>query len=210
MSRCPIAFQVSPAFAQITLVLILAISPLDLPAQAARKAGPKGNAAEGFSRDVASQYLMALQKSDYVTLAKMTDIHRAFEEERIQDKNPRSLWPGLMASRIQERIEGLQWGATECLAPSNLPCETAHNEYPWVRAQLAQVPPGCKWAVTEVRPIGARNGATVKVFVEIEYPPTVFSSSDSGWPLRRSIAVLAIRDQFVLSMTRVSAGDVRR
>lgn len=59
------------------------------------------------ARSLMDRYLLAAQKRDYPTLAKLIGEFK-FEESSIKDSNPRSLWNPLLAEFWKQKTDDLQ------------------------------------------------------------------------------------------------------
>lgn len=168
-------------------------------------------------RVLINRFLLAAQKRDYATLAKLTEAF-TLEAFQIKDENPRSLWPSLLAEFWKQKIDDLQHKE---LTPTSIPGmdhpffnegddETIHE----ARELLGLVPPSAKWAVTEVRPRPRRPFSSayyLDVYVAVSYLSKDAAPRISGKVLKKTILACTVTGpplDSVVACDQFEKGDV--
>jgi hypothetical protein len=126
-------------------------------------------------RTLINRFLVAAQKHDYSTSAKLIEQFK-MEEIQIKGENPRSLWPSLLADFWKQKAEDLEHRE---LKPSSIPGSdhvsfeegddgTIHT----ARELFELISASARWSVSEIRPRPSRPSdlSWFDVYVSVSYP----------------------------------------
>jgi hypothetical protein len=161
-----------------------------------------------------NRFLLAAQKRDYAALAKLTSQFK-IEEFQIQEENPRSLWPSLLAAFWKQQVEDLQHKE---LVPTSL----SGVDYPYFNEgddetiheirELLRLTESAKWTVTEIRPRPRQplSSAYYDVYVAVSYQSRDAAPSVGGKVLKKGILACEVIEPlgYVMSCSRFDRGDV--
>jgi hypothetical protein len=151
------------------------------------------------------RYLLAAQKRDYATLAKMTREFK-FEESSIRDSNPRSLWNPLLAEFWKQRTDDLEHKQVDDPFGQD---EDIHD----AREVVALMTPGAKWRVEEARLRPRRPLSQIyylDVYVAVSYMSVDQAPQIGGRPLRKMILTCVLDGpilEWVRGCSRLEKGD---
>jgi hypothetical protein len=169
-------------------------------------------------RTLINRFLVAAQKHDYSTSAKLIEQFK-MEEIQIKGENPRSLWPSLLADFWKQKAEDLEHRE---LKPSSIPGSdhaffdegddgTIHT----ARELFELISPSARWSVSEVRPRPSRLSSGLSwfdVYVSLSYPSKDGAPSIVGKVLKKTIlaCTVAMGPMFetVQECNRFEKGDV--
>lgn len=156
-------------------------------------------------RNLMDRYLLAAQKRDYATLAKMTREFK-FEESSIRDSNPRSLWNPLLAEFWKQRTDDLEHKQVDDPFGQD---EDIHD----AREVVALMTPGAKWRVEEARLRPRRPLSQIyylDVYVAVSYMSVDQAPQIGGRPLRKMILTCVLDGpilEWVRGCSRLEKGD---
>ncbi len=157
-------------------------------------------------RSLMDRYLLAAQKRDYPTLAKMIPEFK-LEESSIKESNPRSLWNPLLAEFWKQRTYDLEHKQV------NDPFGQDGDIHD-TREVITLMTSGAKWRVEEIRPRPRRPLSQIyylDVFVAVSYMSIDKSPRIEGGPLKKMILTCVLDGpilEWVRGCSRIEKGDV--
>ena len=157
------------------------------------------------------RYLIAAQKHDYPTMAKLTGEFR-IEESTIKENNPRSLWPPLLAAFWKQKTDDLMH--VNPASGGDVDIYGAREAVETTREVVKLMTPSAKWHVEEIRPRPRRPFSSIyylDVYVAISYI-SIDKAPRVGERDLRKLILQCILDgpelAWVRGCSRVEQGDV--
>ena len=164
-------------------------------------------------RSLMERYLIAAQKHDYPTLAKLTGEFR-LEESDIKESNPRSFWSPLLAEFWKQKADDLEHNRVSHSSGEYVDLYGTREAAEITSKVVNLMTPSAKWHVEEIRPRPRRPFSPIyylDVYVAVSYM-SIDKAPRVGDRALKKLILTCVLDgpdlAWVRGCSRVEQGDV--